>query len=143
MGKEKRDRIGIAILLAFLSAGFMKLFLFDFMIIEGNSMLPSIKSGSVVVIVKMAYGVRLPWSGRYLMQWTTPKKGDVVVFYTPLGVMAIKRCVEVAGDQFLARGDNRAVSFDSASYGTVSVSRIIGKAWGVPAFLYEIEEDIE
>jgi signal peptidase I len=140
VGKRKRDRIDIAILSAFLAAGFMKLFLFDFMIIEGNSMLPSIKPGAVVIIVKMAYGVRLPWSGRYLLQWTAPRKGDVVVFYTPLGVTAIKRCVGVIDDQFYARGDNRAVSFDSASYGTVSVSRIIGKAWGVPAFL---QEDIE
>jgi signal peptidase I len=141
MKKGERDRIGIAILLAFLAAGLMKVFLFDLMIIEGNSMLPSIKSGSVVVIVKVAYGVRLPWSGQYLLQWTTPKKGDVVVFYTPLGVTAIKRCDNVVGDQFFARGDNRAVSFDSASYGMVSISRIIGKAWGVPAFLYE--EDIQ
>ncbi|MDR0785073.1 MAG: signal peptidase I [Treponema sp.] len=139
----KGDRIGIAILAAFSTAVVMKLFLFDFVIIEGSSMLPTIKQGAVVFIVKTAYGVRLPWSGRYLVRWATPKKGDVVVFSTPLGVTAIKRCAEVIDDQFFARGDNRTVSFDSVFYGTVPVSRIIGKAWGVPAFLYEAEEERE
>ncbi|MDR0644881.1 MAG: signal peptidase I [Treponema sp.] len=138
---RKGNKIGIAILAAFLTAILIKLFLFDFMITEGSSMLPSIKPGTIVLIVKTAYGVRLPWSGRYLVQWTVPKKGDVVVFYTPLGVTAIKRCAEVTGDQFFARGDNHTVSFDSASYGKVSVSRIIGKAWGVPAFPYEMKEE--
>lgn len=105
-------------------------------------MLPAIKPGAVVLIIKTAYGMRLPWSGRYI-QWATPQKGDVVVFYTPFGVMAIKRCTEVTDNQFFAMGDNRAISFDSASYGTVPVSCIIGKAWGIPALSYEIEEDVE
>jgi signal peptidase I len=130
MGEETKT--GLAILAAFCTAIIIKLFLFDLVITEGASMAPAIKPGSVLMVGKIAYGFRFPWSDTYVVQWSVPKEGDVVVFYTPTGVTAVKRCAGLTdNNEFIARGDNQAVSFDSATYGPVPVASIIGKALGV------------
>jgi signal peptidase I len=49
-----------AVLWAFLAAVLIKLFLVDFIIAEGNSMEPAIRSGSVLVVNRMQYGIRFP-----------------------------------------------------------------------------------
>ncbi|MDR2485650.1 MAG: signal peptidase I [Treponema sp.] len=123
---------GRAIAGAFFIAILMKMFLFDFMIAEGHSMLPAIKPGSVLIVGKIAYGLRLPWSGFYLLCWSLPKQGDVVVFYTPRGEIAVKRCAGITeGYTFIALGDNSLQSYDSRSYGPIPISSIIGKVLGI------------
>jgi signal peptidase I len=115
--------------LAFIFAILMRVFLFDFMIAEGVSMLPDIRPGSVLLVGKLVYGLKLPGAHKYLIRWALPDKDDVVVFYTPSGIMAVKRCGELLDKkEFMALGDNSLQSFDSRSYGPVSVDRIIGKA---------------
>ncbi|MDR1618557.1 MAG: S26 family signal peptidase [Treponema sp.] len=110
----------------------MKLFLFDLMVAEGTSMAPAIKPGTVLLISRLVYGFRVPWRDRYLLRWSVPREGDVVVFYTPAGDLAVKRCKEVGGGgEFTALGDNSLQSYDSRSYGSVSPDRIIGKVLGV------------
>jgi signal peptidase I len=125
-------RTGKAVLGAFIAALVMKVFVFDFMIAEGNSMMPAIRPGTVLLVNRLAYGIRLPWSGEWLLRWSSPKTGDTVVFYTPLGELAVKRCARVIEDgRFLALGDNSVDSFDSRSYGPVQADQIIGKVVGV------------
>jgi signal peptidase I len=125
-------RLGGAIAAAFAAAMVMKLFFFDFMIAEGRSMLPAVKPGTILVISRIAYGFRPPWSAGYLLRWSLPKAGEVVVFATPRGDIAVKRCVRViGGGSFFALGDNSLDSYDSRSYGPVPVDHIIGKVLGV------------
>jgi signal peptidase I len=135
-----------AIFWACIAALLMKFLLFDFMITEGLSMLPAIKPGAVLLVARTAYGFRLPWSGgsaprdsaprdpvpRYLLRWSKPKAGDVVVFFTPQGAVAVKRCGALIGeDTFFALGDNTRESYDSRFYGPVPVDHIIGKVLGI------------
>jgi type IV secretory pathway protease TraF len=55
----------------------------------------------------------------------------VVVFYTPLGELAVKRCAAFAGEGgFIAEGDNSLQSYDSRAYGPVPANNIIGKVLG-------------
>ncbi|MDR2746128.1 MAG: S26 family signal peptidase [Treponema sp.] len=120
------------ILAALIAALGMKLFLFDFAIAEGISMSPAIKPGTVLVINRLRYGFRLPGSRSYLLRWDSPAPGEVVVFYTPGGTVAVKRCAASTGmGEFTALGDNGAQSFDSRSYGPVPEDNIIGKVLGV------------
>jgi signal peptidase I len=116
------------ILLAFISVVFIKLFVADLMITQGRSMLPTIKPGSILVVNKAAYGFRIPLLGIYMVRWSVPQSGDLVVFYTPLGERAVKRCFYVNGEgAFFALGDNDLESFDSRSYGLISLDHILGK----------------
>ncbi|QQO08323.1 signal peptidase I [Breznakiella homolactica] len=132
MGKNTRTwQPGRAILAAFGIALFMKFFLFDFMIAEGRSMVPAISPGSILLVNRVAYGFRFPWDQGYSLRWNHPKEGDIVVFITPLGQTAVKRCAGLPeGDVFIALGDNRDESYDSRAYGSVPVDRILGKVVG-------------
>jgi signal peptidase I len=99
----------------------------------------------------LAYGIRVPFAapdgtpedtagGRYLVLWRKPKAGEVVVFWTPLGELAVKRIGEAlsfepapdgtARPRYLLFGDNSVESYDSRSYGPVSMNAIVGKVTG-------------
>jgi signal peptidase I len=118
------------VILAIIAALVLKLFFFDFIIAQGHSMEPAIKDGSVLVVSRVAYGLQLP-TNRYLFRWGKPKIGEVVVFYTPSGEIAVKRCTIVEKDGlFYAEGDNSLASYDSRSYGFVLADKIIGKVLG-------------
>jgi signal peptidase I len=92
---------------------------------------PAIRSGSVLVINRMQYGLRFPGQRGYLIRWAEPKQGEVVIFYAPSGNIAVKRCdsTEQSG-VFMAQGDNSLRSYDSRSYGPVSADATIGKVLG-------------
>jgi signal peptidase I len=118
--------------LAFAAAFIVKIFLFDLMVTQGRSMLPALEPGSVLVVNKAAYGLRIPGTDRYLLRWALPHSGDMVIFYTPLGERAVKRCSAVNKDgTFFALGDNDLESFDSRSYGSISINHILGKVIAV------------
>ena len=132
VSSKRNGTVGKAIIGAFITALLAKIFVIDFMIADGHSMLPIIKPGRILPVCKTYYGLRLPGSLDYIIQWKTPKEGDVVVFYTPHGDIAVKRCGEVlSGELFFALGDNSSQSFDSRSYGPVPNRNIIGKVLGI------------
>ena len=130
-GKKKMS-VEKAILLAFIAALFIKIFILDFMIAEGYSMVPAIEPGAILVVCRVSYGFRLPGARTYLIQWRTPRIGDVVVFYTPTGKIAVKRLANIKpGEMFYALGDNAPQSYDSRNYGPVPKANIIGRVLGV------------
>jgi signal peptidase I len=120
-----------AIAAALIAALGIKLFFVDFMISEGRSMAPAIMPGSLLLINRAAYGLRMPWIERYILRWKGPDAGDIVVFITPLGETAVKRCAMTDGDGFFALGDNAGESFDSRSYGFIKNDSILGKVVGI------------
>ena len=127
---EMKNQKGIfqAAALAVICAIAIKLLFVDLMITQGRSMLPTIKPGSLLLVNKAAYGFRIPGLGMYLLHWSYPKPGDLLVFYTPFGERAVKRCHSVEDDGALfVKGDNDLESFDSRSYGLVPLDHILGK----------------
>ena len=120
-----------AIVFALVIAIILKVFLVDLIIAQGQSMEPAIKNGDVLIVSRLRYGIRLPWRQKYLIRWALPKAGETVVFYTPTGELAVKRCSSLFDERrFYAEGDNSLASYDSRSYGSVPVDNIIGKVLG-------------
>jgi signal peptidase I len=119
-----------AVLLALAAALVIKLFFFDFMIAQGHSMEPAIQNGTILIVSRLRYGLKIPWRQDYLFRWAQPKAGEVVVFYTPTGELAVKRCILLIEGGFIAEGDNELASYDSRAYGPVLLDNIIGKVLG-------------
>ncbi len=151
---DPRTQTGRVVTTAFLAAVLLKVFVIDFMIAEGRSMQPIIKPGTVLIINKAAYGIRKPFVGGYILRWATPRAGELVVFTSPDGRSAVKRCASGPGDalgdtasfstfagyksddlvppgNFIAIGENRPESWDSRNYGFVPVNVTIGKVIGL------------
>jgi signal peptidase I len=117
-----------ALILALATALILRLVFFDIIVAQGHSMEPAIKNGEILLVSRLRYGIRLSWQQKYLIRWAQPKVGEIVVFYTPTGEIAVKRCTAlINGDRFYAEGDNGLTSYDSRSYGAVPVDNIIGK----------------
>lgn len=120
------------VLTAFAAALIIKSVLFDIMISEGRSMLPTIRPGTVVLVNRAAYGLRIPFFNTYLISWKKPEPGDIVVFPAPDGLLAVKRIQETLSDgRVSALGDNRNESYDSRQYGPIVANSIIGKVMGI------------
>jgi len=124
--------MGKAIFAALVAAALAKLFVFDVVVADGNSMEPTIRSGDVLFVNRMSYGLRLPGRAGYVVRWADPADGDVVVFPVPSGGIAVKRSVGACEDGgFMAMGDNPRLSYDSRSFGPVSADSVIGRVMGV------------
>ena len=73
--------------------------------VPSGSMLPTIDLGDRILVNKLAYGFRVPFSNWYLVESEGPQRGDVVVFESPEdGEVLIKRVIGCPGDIVTIRG---------------------------------------
>lgn len=81
-------------------------------VIPSTSMLPSLLVHDYIFVNKFIYGVRLPLSEKWLAHWSTPKRGDVVVFKYPADKDKpyIKRIIGLPGDRVLVENGNLYVN---------------------------------
>jgi signal peptidase I len=78
----------------------------DINYVPSGSMKPTILEGDVVVINKLAYDLKIPFTRQRLATWATPVRGDVVVCFSPEDdVRLVKRVVACAGDTVELRDD--------------------------------------
>jgi signal peptidase I len=71
----------------------------DWNFVPSSSMNPTLISGDRVVVNKLAYSVRVPFTLQHIASWGSPARGDVITFDSPKDeVNLIKRVAAVAGD---------------------------------------------
>jgi signal peptidase I len=72
-----------------------------------SSMEPTIKVGDRLLAWKLAYGFKIPFTDTSLLNWGTPKRGDIIVFKYPRDpdIDYVKRVVAIAGDQIQLMDD--------------------------------------
>jgi signal peptidase I len=89
-----------AILMALVLALFIRTFIVQAFKIPSGSMIPTLQIGDHILVNKLSYGVRMPFLERYLLEYSTPQRGEVVVFIFPEDRSKdfIKRVIGVAGD---------------------------------------------
>lgn len=70
-------------------------------VIPSGSMLPSLLIHDHIFVNKSIYGIRIPFSEKWLVEFSKPKRGEVIVFKFPLekSTFFIKRVVGVPGDK--------------------------------------------
>ena len=77
---SQKKKYVFLVLLGILIGIFIKLFIFDFTLVSGTSMEPTIKNGEKIFISKLAYGIVTPFGDSLLFNWKEPKKSDIVLY---------------------------------------------------------------
>ena len=71
-----------------------------------GSMKPTIQEGDRVVVNKLAYDLKIPFTTIDVLKWGDPKRGDIVVLFSPKdGTRLVKRVVAVPGDRVELRNN--------------------------------------
>jgi signal peptidase I len=141
--KGGRPRTIFVIIIVLIGAFLVRTFVLDAAIVDGRSMLPTLKPGEIVLVFKAAYGIRNP-AGGYLVRWGIPGNEDIVAALKPdSSTMLVKRVhskgleahagVGDSSDSIFLLGDNSAESVDSRDFGAVPVANVLGKVIALPA----------
>ncbi len=100
LGKPAWREYGEAILAAILVALAVRAIAVESFRIPSGSMAPTLLAGDHVLVSKLAYGFRVPFTRWRIPGGREPRRGDVIVFESPRerGVDVVKRVVGVPGD---------------------------------------------
>ncbi len=71
------------ILVAYCIALFLRIFIFEAYKIPTGSMIPTLIQGDHLLVNKFIYGVKIPVTGWKLPAFSSPDRGDILVFETP------------------------------------------------------------
>ncbi len=134
MQATTKQKILSIVIVVFICALFLRIFVIEGFVVSGDSMEPTIHSGEFVFINKVAY-----W-------WTEPAHGDIVVVIPRIYPNKIlKRVIGLPGErlngtttsaivldpkEYYVMGDNRNVSIDSRELGPIDKWSIKGKVIG-------------
>ncbi len=94
--KETIETIGWAVILALI----IRSFIIQPFKIPTGSMEPTLKPGDRILVVRYAYGVRVPFTFKRILRLGSPQVGDIIVFNYPEDTSRdfIKRCAARGGD---------------------------------------------
>jgi signal peptidase I len=89
-----------AIVTALILALIIRTFIVQAFKIPSGSMKPTLQVGDHILVNKFIYGVRVPFKGKKVLVWSTPSRGDIIVFKYPKDPSRdfIKRVIGVGGD---------------------------------------------
>lgn len=84
--------------------------LFEPFVIPSGSMIPTLLIHDHILVNKLAYGVRWPFSKSWIVEFDGPKRGDIVVFKAVNeDYFMIKRVVGLPGDKIELAEDGKLV----------------------------------
>jgi signal peptidase I len=100
--REYTESLVVAVLIAL----FLRAFVVEAFKIPTGSMIPTLQVGDHIFVNKFIYGLRVPLSNRWFVEWGDPGRGDIIVFRYPRNQAQdfIKRVVAVPGDRIRVEG---------------------------------------
>jgi signal peptidase I len=103
--------IFLAVMFSFRSA------IADWNQVPSGSMLPTVLIGDRIFVDKLAYDLKVPFTTVHLSVWGNPRRGDIVVFYSPAdGERLIKRVIGLPGDVIAMRDNHLIVDGEAVNY---------------------------
>ena len=88
-----------------------------------GSMKPTIQEGDRVVVNKLAYDLKIPFTTIELLKWSDPGRGDIVVLFSPVdGTRLVKRVVGTPGDRIYMRDNQLFVNGKPAMWKPLGLS---------------------
>lgn len=90
-----------------------------------GSMKPSILEGDRVLVNKLAYDLKVPYTRKHLAEWAEPQRGDVVVFFSPHdGQRLVKRVIGRPGDRVALRDNRLLLNGQPVEYSLLESARL-------------------
>ena len=90
-----------------------------------GSMKPTIQEGDRVVVNKLAYDLKIPFTTIKIVGWDDPKRGDIVVLFSPVdGTRLVKRVVALPGDQVEMRENQLYINGQVAKQSPVATTEL-------------------
>lgn len=78
---------------------------------------PTLYVGDLILVNKLAYDLKIPFTTTALAQWAEPKRGEIVVFYKPGdGQRLIKRVIGTPGDLIAMKDNQLIINGQQSSY---------------------------
>ena len=92
-----------------------------------GSMIPSILIGDRIVVDKLAYDLRIPFTLTRIARWAEPHRGDVVTFPSPVDeTLYIKRVIGLPGDVVELRRTHLIINGEEARYTELTPEELNG-----------------
>jgi signal peptidase I len=89
----------------------------DWNTVPTGSMKPTILEGDRIFVNKLAYDLKVPFTTLHLAEWSAPRRGDIVVFYSPKGgTRLVKRTVGLPGDTVELRHEQLIINGEAVAY---------------------------
>jgi signal peptidase I len=133
--------IFLAVMLLFRSA------IADWNQVPTGSMKPTILEGDRVMVNKLAYDLKIPFTTWHLAEWNNPKRGEIVTFYSPKDEkLLIKRVIGIPGDVVALRNNQLFINNKASEYLTLDATYIEPLSRDQQRqhqFFYERIDDIE
>jgi len=90
-----------------------------------GSMKPTIMEGDRIFVNKLAYDLKIPFTTAKIAQWDDPKRGEVVVLFSPFdGKRLVKRVVGIPGDRIQLKDNQLYVNGKMIEYDAVDPKMI-------------------
>jgi len=108
-----------------------------------GSMKPTIMEGDRIFVNKLAYDLKIPFTTSQITQWDNPKRGEVVVLFSPFdGKRLVKRVVGTPGDRIELRDNQLYVNGKTIEYDPLD-SKIIDEIPSNERYLFHFSlEDL-
>jgi signal peptidase I len=106
-----------SILVALLISTSIKSAIADWYVVPTGSMKPTIIEGDRIFTNKLAYDLKIPYTKICIASWNEPKRGDIVVFNSPLdGTRLVKRIVGIPGDTVMMQNNRISINNKALTY---------------------------
>jgi len=91
-----------------------------------GSMKPTLIEGDRIFVNKLAFGLRVPFTLKWVTRWGGPSRGDVIVLFSPAadGTRLVKRAIGVPGDEIELKANHLFVNGVEATYGELDEDTI-------------------
>ncbi len=106
-----------SLLIVVLSVGAFRSAIADWNDVPSGSMKPTILEGDRIFVNKLAYDLKVPFTKWRIARWTSPRRGDIVVLFSPAdGKRLVKRVVGLPGDRLVLRNDRLFINGTPLAY---------------------------
>jgi len=108
---------GLFLLIVVLAATSFRSAVADWNDVPTGSMRPTILEGDRILVNKLAYDLKVPYTKVRLARWADPERGDIVICYSPTdGKHLVKRVAGLPGDTIAMSGNRLFINGSPLQY---------------------------